>query len=177
MRYRERRPEERMAYLRRLRQIIEKRGSDNIVYVDESGFEASSQRNHAWGLKGKRVHGEQSGNKRPRTSVIAGRRKQDWLAPMIYSGTANKMLVNRWFEDMLCRELRLNSTIIWDNARFHSKVDLGAIAKRHGHVILFLPAYSPDFNPIENDFAVIKTIRRNAPPDIKIDDIIKTYRC
>ena len=76
---------------------------------------------------------------------------------------------------MLCKELRPDSTIIWDNAAFHKKKDLEAIADEHGHHVLFLPPYSPDFSPIENDFANIKKIRQYAPADTSIAAIITSY--
>ena len=165
-----------MAYLRALREIVAARGAEDIVYVDESGFESSSHQPYGWGIRGKRVYGERSGHTRPRTSVIAARRKHAWLAPMIFSGTANTALVNRWFEHMLCKELRPASTIIWDNAAFHKKADLRHIAGQYGHHILFLPPYSPDLNPIEKDFAVIKRKRQNSPPETTINQIIKMYK-
>lgn len=162
--------------MRKLRHIIVQRSSQDIVYVDESGFEASSYRPYGWGLRGHRVYGERSGNARPRTSVIAARRSKEWLAPMVFGGTANTALVNRWFEEMLCKELRSESTIIWDNATFHNKKDLQRIAEKKGHHILFLPPYSPDLNPIENDFATLKQYRQNAPPNISVAELVKTYR-
>jgi len=165
-----------MNYLRNLRQVIAERGSQDIVYVDESGFEASAYQPYGWAERGKRVYAERSGNRRPRLSVIAARRGKEWLAPMTFSGTAHTALVNQWFEKMLCKELRKNSTVIWDNARFHSKTHLPRIAARQGHHILFLPPYSPDFNPIENDFATLKKYRQNATTETPINDIIKMYR-
>jgi len=94
---------------------------------------------------------------------------------MLFPGTADTNLVNDWTRHMLCKELRPDSTIIWDNAAFHKKNDLEAIAGEHGHSILFLPPYSPDFSPIENDFANIKKIRQYAPPNTPIANIIKSY--
>jgi transposase len=164
-----------MAYLQKLRQIIAERGSKDIVYVDESGFEPDVCRRYGWGLRGQKVYGDHSGNRRPRTSLIAARRGKDFLAPMIFSGTADTDLVNDWTRHMLCKELRPASTIIWDNAAFHKKKDLEAIASQHGHHILFLPPYSPDFSPIENDFANIKKRRQYAPLDTPIADIIQSY--
>lgn len=152
------------------------RGWQDIVYIDESGFESSSCQPWGWAPKGKRVHGERSGHTRPRTSVIAGRRGKEWLAPMLFNGTANTQLVNQWFRQMLCKELRPNSTIIWDNARFHNKEDLNRIAAENGHHILFLPPYSPDLSPIENDFATLKKYRQNAHPNTPIQNIIKMFR-
>jgi len=94
---------------------------------------------------------------------------------MLFQGTADAELVNNWTRDMLCKELRPDSTIVWDNAPFHRKKDLEAIAAEKGRHVLFLPPYSPDFNPIENDFANIKKRRQFAPPNTPLDDIIKDY--
>ena len=65
---------------------------------------------------------------------------------------------------MLCQELRPNSTIIFDNAAFHKKKDLEAIAHEHGHYVLFLPPYSPDLSRIEPDFANIENAANTLRP-------------
>jgi len=121
------------------------------------------------------VYGEHSGNRRPRESLIAARRGKDFLAPMLFPGTANTQLVNEWTEHMLIRELRPNSTLIFDNAAFHKKNDLEEIALKYGHHILFLPPYSPDFNRIESDFANIKKRRQYAKPILPLADIVRQY--
>lgn len=175
LQYKERHPEKRIAYFRQLRQMIMERGSANLVYVDESGFEPSVGRLHGWSLRGQKVHGEQAGNRRPRQSLIAARRGKDFLAPLLFFGTTNTEWVNRWMEQMLFKELRPNSTLIFDNAAFHNKNDLEAIAHQHGHHILFLPPYSPDLNPIEHDFANLKRQRQFAPPETALAEIIKCY--
>lgn len=164
-----------MAYLRELRRIVAERGSANIVYVDESGFVPDVCRRYGWNDKGQKVYGDHSGHRRPRTSLIAARRGNDFLAPMLFQGTADAGLVNHWARDMLCKDLHPGSTIVWDNAPFHKKKDLEAIAAEKGHHVLFLPPYSPDFNPIENDFANIKKRRQFAPPNTTLDDIVKNY--
>jgi transposase len=171
----ERDPEKRIAYLRKLRSIIVQRGSRDIVYVDESGFEPDVCRRYGWSPRGQKVYGDHSGHRRPRTSLIAARRGRDFLAPMLFPGTADTDLVNDWTRHMLCKALRPNSTIVWDNAAFHKKKDLETIAREHGHHILFLPPYSPDFSPIENDFANIKKIRQYAPADTPIAAIVASY--
>lgn len=153
--------------------MIMERGSANLVYVDESGFEPSVGRLHGWSLRGQKVHGEQAGNRRPRQSLIAARRGKDFLAPLLFFGTTNTEWVHRWMEQMLFKELRPNSTLIFDNAAFHNKNDLEAIAHQHGHHILFLPPYSPDLNPIEHNFANLKRQRQFAPPETALAEIIK----
>jgi transposase len=108
-------------------------------------------------------------------AIKSTRRGQDFLAPMLFSGTADAAVVNHWTRRMLCQELRANSTLIWDNAAFHKKQDLAAIAHEYGHHILFLPPYSPDLSRIEPDFANLKKIRQYAPPETPLSDIVKSY--
>lgn len=61
-----------------------------------------------------------------------------------------------WFSNQLLPELPENSVIIMDNARFHRKSQLKVILSGTGHRLLFLPPYSPDLNPIEKYWAMLK---------------------
>ena len=117
------------------------------MYIDESGFEPVPYRHHGWSPRGHRVYGNRSGHQRPRENWIAARRGPDFLAPMLFSSTTDAALVNAWLRHLLCKELRPHSTLIFDNAAFHNKKDLEAIAQENGHHVLFLPPYSPDLNP------------------------------
>jgi len=157
MRYSERNHKKRIEYLRALRKIVKDKGS--IVYLDESGFERTSHRAHGWGLRGKKVYGERSGKKRPRTSLISAKQGKRLLAPILFEGSTNAMLFNYWLNNHLFKELAQDSTIIMDNATFHKTAQTRQLIEQAGHTLLFLPPYSPDFNPIEKDFAIIKRRR------------------
>lgn len=98
------------------------------------------------------------------------------MAPILYEGSTSAIWFNRWFKDHLLKELNPGSTVIMDNAAFHKKKEIKALADSAGHKVLFLSPYSPDFNPIEQDFAIIKRIRQNSPQETSLDQIIKTYR-
>ncbi len=177
MRYRERSHEKRIAYLRNLRKIVAERGIESIVYIDESGFESESFRASAWGKIGQKIYGERKGSRGKRTNLIAARKGKKFLAPTLFEGTANTALVNAWVEQQLCQNLPPGCTFILDNARFHKKEQLTEIAEKYGHYVLFLPPYSPDFNPIEKDFANIKKRRQFAPQNTPLEEIIKMYNC
>jgi putative transposase len=56
-----------------------------------------------------------------------------------------------------------------DNASFHPKKKLRNLARRHGLNLLFLPTYSPDYNPIEKDWANMKRAMVDALP--QCDDL------
>ena len=175
MRYSQRDHNKRILYLRKLRKIIKEQGSANIVYLDESGFEPTTGRNYGWAVRGKKVHGERSGNSRPRTSLIAAKRGKQMLAPVLFEGSTDSAWFNQWLEHHLFKELLPNSTLIMDNAAFHKKKDIHQISKNYGHNVLFLPPYSPDLNPIEQDFATIKKIRAYDNNNSSLDNIIKSY--
>ena len=173
MRYSERNHKKRISYLRALRQVIQDKGS--IVYLDESGFERTTHRAYGWGLRGKKVYGERSGNKRPRTSLISARQGKRLLAPILFEGSTNAVLFNYWLKSHLFAELTQGSTIIMDNATFHKTAATKQLIEQAGHNLLFLPPYSPDFNPIEQDFAIMKRRRQFLPADISIDEVVRSY--
>ncbi len=97
------------------------------------------------------------------------------MAPILYEGSTSAIWFNQWLEKHLLKTLNPDSTIIMDNAAFYKKEKIHAMAEAAGHNVLFLPPYSPDFNPIEQEFAIIKEIRQNAPLNTTIDHIVKSY--
>jgi len=165
--YFQRNHSERLLFLRKLRELIVKFGSENIVYMDESGFTAESYRPHGWAARGTKIYGDVSGNNRKTTNLIMAQRKNQWVAPMLFSGTCSTETVNTWMEKLLIPELEKPSVVVMDNARFHNKQQLSEILEKNGHVLLPLPRYSPDFNKIEKSFAVIKKRRQFAINDNK----------
>ena len=158
-------------FIRSLRKWVQKHGSDNVVYFDESGFEAHCHRNHGWAKRGKQVHGKVTGNKKKdRTNLIMAQRKKEWIAPMLFKGGCTHQIVRSWIEKFLLPELRPNSLIIMDNAPFHNKPLIKELLEKHGHTLMPLPTYSPDLNPIEQSFAIIK--KRRIFSEKSLEDII-----
>ncbi len=164
----------RMAYLRRLRELIPTYGSENVVYIDESGFKRYAYRMEAWTKRGTKVYGDVSGNNRKYTNLIMAWRRKKWLAPETFEGSCNAQKVLIWLKEALLPILDKPSIIIMDNATFHKKADIFECLKSAGHFFLPLPPYSPDFNPIEKAFGTIKKIRQSTPPNTPILDIIKS---
>lgn len=163
----------RMAFLRELRRLIPLYGSENIVYFDESGFKKHSYRAHGWAPRGEKIYGDVSGNNRKCTNLIMAQRRKEWLAPMTFEESCDSLVVNAWLEERLMPALKCPSIVIMDNAPFHKKKEMAAILEKHGHISLPLPPYSPDFNPIEQTFGVLKRRREFAPAGTSIDTIIR----
>ena len=89
------------------------------------------------------------------TNLIAAKRGKELLEHYLYEQTTTSDWFNQWLEYSLVKELKSGTTVIMDNAAFHKKDLIQQILKNYGHKALFLPPYSTDFNPIEQDFAIM----------------------
>ena len=72
-----------------MRQIVKVSGFQNVVYVDESGFDPHTYRPYAWSPRGKKSHGNRWGRGGVRTNLIAGKRDKEFLAPVLYEGSTS----------------------------------------------------------------------------------------
>jgi transposase len=126
------------------------------VYVDESGINKFYIRERARALRGVKVHDTKKGRRYGRTNVIAGLINGRHVAVKTYTHTTKSEFFEDWFENELIPAIPKGCTVIMDNASFHRKERLKEIVKKHGVNILFLPSYSPDYNPIERSWANLK---------------------
>lgn len=97
-----------------------------------------------------------SGKRYARESFIAGQIQNKIIAPFCYTGTCDSGLFNFWLENILLPALGPGYTIIMDNAAFHKSELTKILLEDSGCQLLFLPPYSPDFNPIEKFWANFK---------------------
>lgn len=132
---------------------------ENIFYLDESGFDIEMVKTHGFSKIGQRLLAEKSGNrKNKRISVIAVRNHQHKLLHSFYfTGSTNKEIFKIYLQKVLLNNLPKNSCLIMDNAAFHKGEDIENIIKKSGINLIYLPAYSPDLNPIEKKWAQIKS--------------------
>jgi transposase len=113
-------------------------------------------------LRGVKVEDTKRGRRYARTNVISGYCVRETLVPKTYKNTTNSLFFEDWFEFDLLSVVPCGHWVIMDNASFHRKKKLREIADRYGVNLLFLPAYSPDFNPIEKFWANLKKwLRKN----------------
>lgn len=113
-------------------------------------------REYAYASRGKKVYGEIFGRKFKRTNIVAAKINDKIIAPLQYSGTTDSILFEYWFEQHLLPCLPDEAVIVMDNASFHRKKQLFEIAQKYNKVLIFLPPYSPELNPIEKFWAYLK---------------------
>ena len=129
---------------------------EKIAYIDETGIDKCLYREYGYALRGQKVYDKISGKKFQRTNIVAAKLGDKIIAPMQYSGTTDAPLFEHWFEQWLLPCLPEDTVIVMDNASFHKKEKLFKIADKHHRKLIFLPPYSPELNPIENFWAVLK---------------------
>ena len=114
-------------------------------------------REYARAAHRERVYGEKSGGKFSRQNVIAALNLRRIVAPMGYTCNCDAKLVETWFEKMLIPQLSPDDVAVIDNASFHNKTRLRKLVENANCRLIFLPPYSPDFNPIEHFWAWMKS--------------------
>jgi putative transposase len=143
--------------------------------VDECGINEHLQREYGRALRGVKVEDTKRGHKFHRVNVVVavihhkkGTRK---IVPECYKGSMTGVRFERWFEFKLLKEVESGSAIIMDRASFHRKNQLEEIYGKAKVNLIFLPAYSPDFKPIEKDWANMKRALHDTAP---LCDLLQT---
>jgi len=95
----------------------------------------------------------------------------------LFEGNINSDTFNAWAEQDLLPKLPKETVIVMDNAAFHKRQDTQQMMKKAGHILEYLPPYSPDLNPIEQKWAQAKAIRRRENCSVeKLFQIESIYR-
>lgn len=81
---------------------------------------------------------------------------------MVLDGPINRDAFTAYIEQALVPELRYGDVVIMDNLSSHKGRDIRGMIEAAGAMLVYLPPYSPDFNPIENAFAKLKAYLRKA---------------
>ncbi len=96
------------------------------------------------------------------TTFIAGLRRTGMIAPFVYDGPVNRAVFEAYVEQVLVPELQAADIVVMDNLGSHKGPRVRDLIERAGAELLFLPPYSPDFNPIEKAFSKLKAGLRKA---------------
>ncbi|WP_197458282.1 transposase [Streptococcus sp. DD10] len=127
-----------------------------VVYIDETGIDTYLYRKKGRAPRGEKVYDNISGRQFERTSLVSGQVNNTLIAPMIYKDSMTSAFFVEWFKTQLLPSLSEPYVIVMDNTSFHPKKILDELSINDGHFFLPLPPYSPELNPIEKSWAVLK---------------------
>lgn len=96
------------------------------------------------------------------STFIAALRRDRIEAPFLIEGAANMEVFAAYVGQVLCPELHPGDVVILDNLCIHKTPAVARLVEAKGATVRYLPAYSPDLNPIEMAFAKLKSHLRHA---------------
>ena len=132
-----------------------------LVFVDESGANITLARRYGRSPRGERSPGRAPRNYTENLTLVAALSLAGLDAPMLLDGAMDTVAFDRYVEQVLVPALHPGQLVILDNLSVHKQEPIRRTIAAAGCRVLFLPSYSPDFNPIEQVFSKIKAyIRR-----------------
>jgi transposase len=133
-----------------------------LVFVDESGTHTAMTRLRARAPRGERARGRVPRNHGPNVTLFAALTPQGMGPALVVEGGADHAACATYIRQLLVPSLEPGQVVIMDQLNVHKGATIRALIESAGCELLLLPAYSPDFNPIEQAFAKIKTHLRAA---------------
>jgi transposase len=134
----------------------------DLVVVDETGSQINMTPLYAYAPRGERAIGKVPRNYGANLTVIASLSLSGMGEAMLLDGSADAAAFEAYIEQILAPSLRRGQIVILDNLSIHLGPRVKEVIERRSCQLLFLPAYSPDFSPIEEAFSKLKTILRRA---------------
>jgi transposase len=135
---------------------------ERLVFIDETWTATNMTRSHGRCRRGERLRMGFPHGHRKTTTLLAGLRTSGMVAPMVLDGPVNGEGFEAYVAQVLVPELRQGDVVIMDNLSSHKRATVRERIEAAGAKLLFLPPYSPDFNPIEKAFAKLKALLRKA---------------
>ncbi len=135
-----------------------------FVFLDETGASTNMVRRYGWGPKSERLIDTTPHGHWHTTTFVAGLRSTGFVAPLVLDGPMTGEVFRDYVEQALAPALEPGDVLVMDNLAAHHDPRVVPACRRHGVRVVYLPPYSPDFNPIEPGWALQKQhVRKHAP--------------
>lgn len=127
-------------------------------------------------LGGKRVEDKAPKKRKGKVSLIAAISNQGMNAEacLVHEGSVDTAAFLSYLKDVLLPTLQPGQIVIMDNFTIHHNSKVRELIQSKGCNLLYLPTYSPDFNPIEYLFAKVKAFIRKIRP-VKVPTLIQAF--
>ena len=136
--------------------------AEHLVFVDETGTHTRMTPLYARAPRGQRAYGHVPRNHTRNTMLVAALTLAGLDAPMVLAGAMDREAFVAWLRHFLVPTLCAGQVVVMDNLNVHKGAEVGQIIEEAGCTLRYLPAYSPDFSPIEGAYSKVKTrVRRS----------------
>ena len=129
-----------------------------LVFIDETGANTKMSRRYGRARRGRRVVGKVPHGHWKTTTFVAALRHHGLTAPMVVDGPMHGDIFLAYVQQQLVPTLGSGDVVIMDNLASHKRTGVREAIESAGAELVYLPPYSPDFNPIELVFAKLKSL-------------------
>jgi transposase len=135
---------------------------ERLVFIDETGAATNMARLRGRAPRGERLVGKVPQGHWKTTTFVAGLRASSLTAPCVIDGPMNGNAFLAYVGQILAPTLKPDDIVVMDNLSAPKVPGVREAIEAAGARLLYLPPYSPDFNPIEQLFAKLKALLRKA---------------
>jgi transposase len=133
---------------------------EKLVFIDESGAKTNMTRLYGRAKAGQRVIDNAPESHWCTTTMISSVRLDGSTACMVVDGATDKEVFQAYVQHILLPTLKAGDIVVMDNLSSHKNNQVKTMIESAGAQLRFLPPYSPDLNPIEKMWSLIKAILR-----------------
>ena len=151
---------DRRAFRRRVARLDRRR----FVFTDETGFHLAMTRAYGRAARGARVNQSVPRNRGRGVTLIGSLGLRGLLAPFSLEGAVDTVAFDAYVSRVLCSQLRPSDIVLLDNLPVHLSSQVEAAVAGVKAEVMWLPAYSPDFSPIEECWSKVKALVRGREP-------------
>ena len=138
---------------------------DKLVFLDESGVNIDMVRRYGRAKNKNRVNDYAPVNTPKKTTLVSSVRLDGTQAYEFFQGSLNGKNFLSYVKNTLIPTLKKGDIVVMDNLSCHKVKGIKEAIEEAGASVLYLPPYSPDFNPIEMMWSKIKSLLRNWKTD------------
>lgn len=131
---------------------------DKLVFLDETSIRLGMQREYGYAPVGERVHREYLRNYGLNRTLLSAVSLDGVLPSLLLNGSATREAFEHYLAAMLLPMLSPGQVLVLDNYVIHKRARIETLVREAGCNLMYLPAYSPDLNPIEMMFSKVKTL-------------------
>ena len=135
---------------------------ERLVFVDEMGTHTSLAPVYGYAPRGERLHLKAPRNRGKNTTLLSSMTIEGIGPSLAVEGATTARVFETYVEKVLVPSLEEGQVVVMDNLGAHRPKRIRELIEEQGCELMYLPAYSPDYNPIEEAFAKIKNLLRKA---------------
>jgi transposase len=136
--------------------------AERLVFVDEMGTNISLSPLYSWSRKGERAFGSAPRNWGKNVTLLASITRKGLGPCLAVEGATRREVFEAYLEHVLAPTLKPGQIVVMDNLSAHKGERVRELIEQRGCELVYLPPYSPDFNPIEQAFSKVKDLMRRA---------------